>query len=311
MNEKIIKSLRLVDVLAELPDDFIAHLARFAMLRTIRAGETIFCQGEPSPYCFGIVSGQITIQRVSKDRNFPPKTLSVLGAGAMFGEQALFKDSPRTAMALASQDGELVAIQGKQFRDWIEKDSAAGVPLLMSILQSSLIRLRQTSHELSLVYGMTRFLASDKPFAESMKETAEFLRSSLDGIDQIAIYQKNPFWEEFSLVAWAGLPEPIEALPLSDSLACQMVTLLRPQVGESQNQTTTALIPIVDRSSPSQPLIGAIQATTQNRAVFSAKFLMLLEAVAAQAADALTRHVRSDDREAQDRLSKSRQTYHA
>src|SRR5258706_6080041 len=115
--EKTIQSLRLVDLLADLPETFLAQLARFTMLRKIRAGETIFCQGEPAPYCFGILSGQITIQRVSRDTSFAPKVLSILGPGSMFGEQALFKESPRTAMAVCSQDGELVAIQGKQFRD--------------------------------------------------------------------------------------------------------------------------------------------------------------------------------------------------
>src|SRR5438046_1936526 len=99
MTEKIAKALRLVDLLADLPAPFLDTLARFSMLRQIRAGETIFCQGEPSPYCFGILSGQITIQRVPKEKSFPPKILSVLGAGSLFGEQALFKESPRTAMA--------------------------------------------------------------------------------------------------------------------------------------------------------------------------------------------------------------------
>src|SRR5437868_14281858 len=125
MSERIAKALRLVDLLADIPTPFLETLARFSLLRQIRSGETIFCQGEPSPYCFGIVSGQVTIQRVPKDKNFPPKVLSVLGPGALFGEQALFKESPRTAMAVASQNGELVAIQGKQFREWIEKDPAA------------------------------------------------------------------------------------------------------------------------------------------------------------------------------------------
>ena len=71
MSEKIVQSLRLVDLLEDLPDTCLEQLARFSLLRKIRAGETIFCQGEPSPYCFGIVSGQITIQRVARDRNFP------------------------------------------------------------------------------------------------------------------------------------------------------------------------------------------------------------------------------------------------
>src|SRR3954470_22516220 len=122
MTEKILRSLKLIDLLADLPDPFLQTLARFSMIRQVRAGETIFCQGEPSPYCFGILSGQVTIQRVPKDPTFAPKILSILGPGCMFGERSLFKDAPRTAMAIASLNGELIALQGKQFRDWIEKE---------------------------------------------------------------------------------------------------------------------------------------------------------------------------------------------
>src|SRR3954470_20211945 len=102
MTERITKAPRSIELRADRPDPLIAELIAFSMLRQIRAGETIFCQGEPSPYCFGILSGQITIQRVPKDKNFPPKVLSVLGPGSLFGEQSLFKESPRTAMAIAS-----------------------------------------------------------------------------------------------------------------------------------------------------------------------------------------------------------------
>ena len=35
------------------------QLLAFASIRLIRAGETIFCQTEPSPFCFGIISGVI------------------------------------------------------------------------------------------------------------------------------------------------------------------------------------------------------------------------------------------------------------
>src|SRR3954470_9517263 len=123
MKDTLTPSLRLVDLLAELPPPFLRKLAQFSTLRKIRAGETIFCQGEPSPYCFGILSGQVTIQRVSKDKEFAPKVLSILGPGALFGEQALFKDAPRSATAMAAQDGELVAIQGKHFREWMEQNT--------------------------------------------------------------------------------------------------------------------------------------------------------------------------------------------
>jgi CRP/FNR family cyclic AMP-dependent transcriptional regulator len=313
-NEKIAKALRLIDLLADLPDPFIETLTRFSMIRQIRAGETIFCQGEPSPYCFGIVSGQVTIQRVPKDKNFAPKILSLLGPGSMFGEQSLFKDSPRTAMALASQNGELVAIQGKQFRDWIEKDPKDGVPLLMGVLQSTISRLRQTSHELSLVYGAGRLLAAEKPVEDRCKDTADFLRASLEGIDEITIFKKNPFWEEYTPVVTVphGSTAP---LPNDNPLVQQLSAVLRPivpEVEKADGSSVTALVPFLNPGDPKNPLLGFIQATSRsNPRAFSPGILLLLETVSVQFTEALLRQQQQEDLEAKARLQQSRQTYKA
>src|SRR5439155_9757644 len=98
MAKSIAEALKSISMLADLPEPFLKQLAEYTVLRKVRAGETIFCQGEPSPYCFGIVSGEIKIHRVSRNHRFPSKTLSLLGPGEIFGESALFADSPRSAM---------------------------------------------------------------------------------------------------------------------------------------------------------------------------------------------------------------------
>jgi len=60
------QALRSLDLLKDLPDQDLEHLSRFSLLRQIRTGETVFRQSEPSPYCFGIVSGK------SPSRKRPP-----------------------------------------------------------------------------------------------------------------------------------------------------------------------------------------------------------------------------------------------
>jgi CRP-like cAMP-binding protein len=317
MTEKILRSLKLIDLLADLPDPFLQTLARFSMLRQVRAGETIFCQGEPSPYCFGILSGQITIQRVPKERTFAPKILSILGPGCLFGERSLFKDSPRTAMAIASQNGELIAIQGKQFRDWIEKEPGSGVQLMMGLLQNTMVRLRQTSHELSLVYGTGRYLASDKPLKDRFRETADFLRASIQGVDEITIYQRNPYWDEYEPLVSVGTHQPATApLPMENPLVKQVAALLRPVV-PSQDKTdnkdqATALIPLIDHNNHERPLLGFFYVISRsNPLAFSPNILLLLDTVSVQFTEALLHDLRQQDQAAQSRLQQSRQSYSA
>src|SRR5260370_6810107 len=112
------QALKSLQGFSALSDSVLDQLTNFASWRTIRAGETIFCQGEPSPYCFGILSGEVAIQRVSKDRRLSPKVLSILGPGSLFGESSFFEESPRAAMASANRNGKLLAITGTKLRDW-------------------------------------------------------------------------------------------------------------------------------------------------------------------------------------------------
>src|ERR1700685_1435035 len=138
MTSDIFQALASIDLLRNLPETAIHQLAPFAKIRSVRAGETIFCQGEPSPFCFGVLSGEVLIQRVSKDRRFAPKVLSVLGAGSLLGESSFCEESPRAAMASASRDGELVAIVGAKFRDWLKREPGVGQNVLMGMLSNSL-----------------------------------------------------------------------------------------------------------------------------------------------------------------------------
>src|ERR1700747_2379582 len=105
MSTEVLKALKSLQGFSALEEALLEQIGRFAALRAVRAGETIFCQGEPSPYCFGVLSGEVVIQHVSKDGRFPPKVLGVVGSGGLFGESAIFEDSPRAAMASASKDG--------------------------------------------------------------------------------------------------------------------------------------------------------------------------------------------------------------
>jgi CRP/FNR family cyclic AMP-dependent transcriptional regulator len=75
---------------------------------TVRAGETIFSEGEPAELMYVIKHGQVEILRDGQ-------LLETVGPDDFFGEMALVDSSPRSATARAKTDCELMPINEKHF----------------------------------------------------------------------------------------------------------------------------------------------------------------------------------------------------
>ena len=324
MTPEITKALASIELLRDLPASAIDQLALFALIRTVRAGETIFCQGEPSPYCFGVLSGEVLIQRVSKDRHFAPKVLSVLGPGSLFGESSFFEESPRAAMASASRGGKLVAIVGAKLRDWLKRDPGVGQDVLMGMLKNSLERLQQTSGDLSVIYGFARLLGSPRPFAEALTVALDFVKNSLDGLDEIVFYQRSAYWEEFEPIRVLPHAAEVPVLPANHRLISEARTAAGALLLKSEelrqvildiklpwkNFASMALIPLIDRDQAGHPLEGLLLlASRENPQAFSPNAILLLTAISSQLIEAVSRQRRQDDAQAQDRLSQSRRSF--
>jgi len=91
------------------------HDTSFALLtgndvemRVVKAGGTIFREGDNAHELFVIKSGDVRIQLGNR-------TLTELHANDIFGEMALIDDEPRSATAVAVTDVELVPVTEKQF----------------------------------------------------------------------------------------------------------------------------------------------------------------------------------------------------
>jgi len=74
----------------------------------LKAGETIFKEGEPAKELYVIKSGQVDIQ-------FGNRLLDTLEANDIFGEMALIDSAPRSATAIAKTEVVLVPISKKDF----------------------------------------------------------------------------------------------------------------------------------------------------------------------------------------------------
>lgn len=324
MSANYVESLRAFQGFSALSDSALAEVSAFVSARKIRAGETIFCQGEPSPYFFGVCSGEVLIQRVSKDNRFPVKVLGIVGAGGLFGESSIFEESPRAAMASAYKDGELLLIRGAEFRNWLAKSPEVSQPLLLSLLKTATYRLYRTSHELTVIYGVGRLLGSAKSFEAQLDAAMDFLKSSLDGLDDIVMYQRSPYWDEFNLLKSLPMMADLPAVPMDNELVHKVnstgaIVTFEPKTFrlpleayrlDWESRVACALIPLYDWERPAHALQGLILLSSATRAdAFSPEKQLLLTSVSQPIAEALARFHRLQDAQAQERLQKSRQSY--
>jgi CRP-like cAMP-binding protein len=326
MSRNISSALSSLQGFQSLDAQALETLSSFVKVRAMRAGETIFCQGEPSPYFFGILSGEVTVQRVSSDRRFPKKILGVVGVGELFGESAIFEDSPRAALASSSQDGELLVIRGTDFREWLKKNSQLSQPLLFSLLRTSLGRLHRTSHELSVVYGIGRIFGSARPFSEQLMSAMDFLKTSLEGLDDIVFYQRSAYWEEFEPLKSLPMLQDLPSVPVDNELVHKVhmlgsllsfdpQTFARPLDAfklDWQSRASAVIIPLLDWEKAASPLQGLLLMASAKRAdAFSTDRQLLLTSLSSPIAEALARNRRIEEAQAQSRLQKSRQSYQA
>ena len=318
------QSLKSLQGFSALSEAALEQIVPFTALRDVRAGETVFCQGEPSPFCFGVLSGEVVIQHVSKDNRFPPKVLGVVGPGGLFGESSIFADSPRVAMASVGKDGKLLQIRGTLFREWLEQNQSAAHPLLLGLLQTSLGRLHRTSHELSVVYGVARLLGSAKLFSDQLSLVLDFLRSSFQGLEDLVFYERSAYWEEFTPVISLPALSDLPAIPAQHEVVMKVSAAgvtqafdpqaLRMQLTELklpwENRLAMAVMPLFDWDKPANPLQGLLLlASGKESQAFSTEKQLLLTSISRPLAEALSRHGRQMDASSQSRLKQAKESF--
>ncbi len=104
--------------------------------RILKAGETLFREGEEGNEMYLIKSGKVRIVKGMEDME---KLLAVLGDGAFFGEMAVLDREPRSASAIAETDTELIIVDRDAFLRSINEN-----PFIKYIIGTLTERLRKT-----------------------------------------------------------------------------------------------------------------------------------------------------------------------
>ena len=200
--EDVEEALRGLPFLAGLDEEDLQAIAAVTRLRSYRAGEVIFGEGDRGDAFFVVSSGQVEV--VKSIDSEEEQVLDVYGRGDFFGEMALLEDRHRSATARAVRSGQLLAIPGDAFERQLQRHPA-GLYALTKELSS---RLRDTG---SLVINRLRDknLALTKAYEDLKAAQAELLRRErierdlqlAQGIMDSLIPEKFPEFAGVSLAA--------------------------------------------------------------------------------------------------------------
>jgi CRP-like cAMP-binding protein len=123
---------------ADTPIDFSLLAGAGAPLRTFKAGEVIFREGDAAEEMFVVKSGTVEIRLGNR-------LLDTLSERGIFGEMALIDHGPRSASAVAVTDAAIVPVAEKQFLLMVSRTPYFALNVMRVLVQ----RLRSSN---SVIY---------------------------------------------------------------------------------------------------------------------------------------------------------------
>jgi len=154
VSEVATAELRRMPHFRALPEGSLAELARLARVRSLRAGEALFAEGEPARAFYFVKSGAVKLYRLGREGR--EQVLHHLGPGRSFAEAAVLSMPAYPAHALALETPtELVEIAGAPFRALLARDGELAVAMVSS-LSMWLAGLADRIEELSLTSAAAR-----------------------------------------------------------------------------------------------------------------------------------------------------------
>lgn len=137
----------------DLSSQELKFVENIVNVRNYRPGESVFRQGEIGVGMYIIVSGSVNIYVEELEANSNQMSTSLvtqLKAADFFGELALVEnESRRSASASANEDTVLIGFYKPDLMEIVERNSHAGVKILLRLGEVLGIRLRQTTSRIT------------------------------------------------------------------------------------------------------------------------------------------------------------------
>jgi CRP/FNR family transcriptional regulator, cyclic AMP receptor protein len=131
----------------------LGELAAITGARELAGGAVIFREGDAGDEMYLVVSGRVRISKMVK--GVGEEALSILEAGAYFGEMAMIDDAPRSADALAHTPCALAVIRRDDLDQLMFVDKELAYVLLWTFVRTLSTRLREMNDKIQGFFAMT------------------------------------------------------------------------------------------------------------------------------------------------------------
>jgi CRP-like cAMP-binding protein len=131
MDERTVRYLKKLPLLAGLPDEVLVQLAEKVTEHQLDKDQTVFKQNDPGDAVYFIRLGWIKIVLV--DNNGNELTINQVGPGEIIGEMSLLDELPRSAGAVALSPTQILRLANDDFRAVIDKYPQLGMQFAKNI----------------------------------------------------------------------------------------------------------------------------------------------------------------------------------
>lgn len=171
---------QMVEVLPKLFGEFdegmLQDLQSKMAWRSLRRGELLCYQGEPSDSFYIIISGRLQV--LIRDATGSSRQVGEMSQGESVGEMGVFTGEPRSATIIASRDSELLEFSREEFEEFTRR-----YPELMRRMTQLLIRrLQRASRQIRTANLSTNILLAPASDGVALDAFARQLYESLAGI---------------------------------------------------------------------------------------------------------------------------------
>ncbi len=143
----LLLALGKIEMFSELSDDEIAVIINYMSLYELKAGETLFEEGDIGQYVCFVVEGRVEI--LKKSVTGTKIVITTLGQGYSIGEMSMIDRTPRSATVRAKTDVTLAVLAQSGFKLILEKHPYIGIKILIGFSRFLSENMRKTSARLN------------------------------------------------------------------------------------------------------------------------------------------------------------------
>jgi CRP-like cAMP-binding protein len=147
-------ALSQVYLFRELAPNEMERVLSISKEKKVKKNEIVFKEGDIGDAFYLIVTGSVRISTLVP--GVGEEALTILGEGEYFGEMALIDDAPRSASAIANDDGMLLHIGKDDFRKLLEQQTDIAYKLLWIFTKTLSARLRKTDEQLKSIFSIAK-----------------------------------------------------------------------------------------------------------------------------------------------------------